>query len=180
MIFVKRNERVTESTTSFWSLLNLVKVKTLIVNFSFLISIFITVAFYLVMSRKSDLLNTVNYFSNTIASISATLMGIVIAGLAILIALVQGKVLGLLLQKSVLQKFLFPFWFLSGTWALSTLLSTSSLFFYDPIGDYIVYYLSFNFFAFTYSLFGTISLMGHAIRLGLFLATLPTTDNSEK
>jgi len=177
---VKRDERITLSSTSFLSLLRISKIKSFIINWSFFFSVVAFILTYLKFKNTTDFSKLAEYYSNIIASVSATLLGIVLAGLAILIALMQGKVLGLLLRKNVLQKFLFPFWIIAASWAISVLLSVSMYLFYEELSTIYVYVLSTESFVFTYSLLGSISLMGHSIKLGIMLAELSAVENSKE
>jgi hypothetical protein len=170
---MSRNERITHKTTGFFSLLKIAGLKNLFLNLSTLIALISTLLFwYYNKNYNPDIQKLIDYYSDTVGSISATLLGIVIAGLAILIAVFQGKILGSLLKNRILQKFLFPFWFVTVMWGLSTfnciLLNTFS----SINKNLLTIVLYFEIFIFVYSLFATISLMGHSIRVGLFLADL--------
>ncbi|MDX5476221.1 MAG: hypothetical protein LPK00_11865 [Bacillaceae bacterium] len=167
-----RDERVTYETTSFWFLLKTVSIKNLFINIRTLLSILFSLSFYYLFTGK-DIDTTAQYFGNTIATISASLLGIVIAGLAILIAVLQGRIFGVLLQKKLLQRFLFPFWFITFLWGISTIICLIIAIFYSMISSQVLLVvMSIEIFIFTYSLLGTVNLMGHSIRIGLFLADL--------
>ncbi|MEN2467641.1 hypothetical protein [Ornithinibacillus sp. FSL M8-0202] len=167
---MKRNERITYKTTSFLALFRIYRFRTLIFNFSFLIAAVLSASFYFFYKDINTTNQIVNFVGTTLSSISASLLGIVIAGLAILIALTQGKTLSILLQRNVLQIFLFPFWILSFFWGISTLICIAIIFLDIINFNYLFYLITFEVFIFTYSVLSTIQLMGHAIRLGLFLA----------
>lgn len=167
---LERNERITYKTTSFIALLKIYKFRTLFFNISFLIAAIVSFSFYIYFKNNYLISLMVDYISTTLSTISASLLGIVIAGLAILIALTQGKTLSILLKRNVLQIFLFPFWLLSFFWGISTL-TCIAINFLDIINfEHIFYLITFEVFIFIYSILSTIQLMGHAIRLGLFLA----------
>jgi hypothetical protein len=68
--------------------------------------------------------------------------------------------------------FLFPFWLLAGFWALSTLVCIALKFFSNLPAEYLLYAIAFESFLFIFSILSTVSLMGDAIRLGLFFASL--------
>jgi hypothetical protein len=165
-----RRERVTSETTNFRSLIRIVTIKPFIKTPIFGISFILTILFWFFFRNVRDFKDLIDYTSDTIASISATLMGIVIAGLAILISLTQGKLLALFLHRNILQKFLFPFWIMTFTWGLSTLFCVLLKLIEWMEPAYHLWVLTIEVFVFSYSLLGTISLMGHAIRFGLYVA----------
>ncbi|MBA2943196.1 hypothetical protein HZF08_33540 [Paenibacillus sp. CGMCC 1.16610] len=144
--------------------------KPFIRTLTFYISLVLSVVFLWFFKNVADFSELIDYTSDTIASISATLMGIVIAGLAILISLTQGKLLTIFLQKNILQKFLFPFWVMTFLWGISSLICIliKLLQWMSPV--ILLYVFTVEVFIFVYALFGTISLMGHAIRFGLYVA----------
>jgi hypothetical protein len=170
-----RNDRVNKKTTSFFYLLGLT-FTSLINTFSFYFAAACSVLLYFLFINVREYSDLINYVSNTIASISATILGIVIAGLAILITLTQGKLLGLFLQKNILQKFLFPFWIVTGMWAISTLLCVVIKLVQYVSFFYIHWLFAIETFVFIYSMFSTVSLMGHSIRMGIYVASLQEND----
>lgn len=138
----------------------------------FYVAIILAGVFYYFIKDVTEFSGLIEYTSDTIASISASLLGIVIAGLAILISLTQGKLLSLFLQKNILQKFLFPFWVFAGAWALSTLICICLKLIEYLDRDILLYVFTFEVFVFVYALLGTVSLMGHAIRFGIYIAQI--------
>ncbi|MGM1050264.1 MAG: hypothetical protein ACQEXX_29660 [Bacillota bacterium] len=174
-----RNERVTSKTTSFYGLLKITTVKPFFITPAFFVAFLLAGVFYYFFKDVTEFSELIEYSSNTIASISATLLGIVIAGLAILISLSQGKLLSIFLQKNILQKFLFPFWVFTGAWALSTLVCISLKLFEYFHYKVLLYIMTFEVFVFVYALLGTVSLMGHAIRFGIYIAQLTEILNDE-
>lgn len=176
---IKRGERVDENI-SFWSLLKTVKIRNLTWKYPvfYLAIVSATLSYFLMTNmNEDDLLLTLTFASNTLTSISASLMGIIIAGLAIIVALSMGNILHLLLRNKILQKLLFPFWFMTLFWSLSTITSISlhfsRLVFTVPLQIYI---FSLEAFFFTYALFGTVGLIGSTIKTMLIIAQLKPKD----
>jgi hypothetical protein len=165
-----------ESNMTFWSLLKTTKVRNLTWKYPvfYIAIIFAYAAYYLLKKMDNDSYKEIfPYVSDTIASISATLMGIIIAGLAIIVALAMGDVLNLLLKNKTLQKLLFPFWFVTLLWALSTLIAILLNFIPLLVSKNIeIYILTFEVFLFIYALFGTVGLIGGSIKIMIIIAQL--------
>jgi len=176
---MKRDERVSSKTTTFMGLLRITTFKPFLATPVFFVAVILAAIFYFYFKDITDFSHLVEYTSDTIASISATILGIVIAGLAILISLTQGKLLSLFLQKNILQKFLFPFWVFTGAWALSTLICIIIKLFQYFEPELLLYIFTTEVFVFVYALLGTVSLMGHAIRFGLYIAQITDVINDE-
>lgn len=172
---LRRGERV-DGNIDFWSLIRVAKVRNITWKYPIFYIAFI-VAFisnkYIRKMDSSSYEGIFPYFSDTIASISATLMGIIIAGLALIVALAMGDVLNLLLKNQTLQKLLFPFWMCTLLWAVSTFISISLNFIHLFLNKNIeIYIISFEIFIFTYTLFATVGLIGSSIRIMIIIAQL--------
>lgn len=170
-----RGERVDENI-SFLSLLRTTKVSNITWKYPvFYISVCIAVITYYYLNKmKVEQYDQIfPYISDTIASISATLMGIILAGLAIIVGLAAGDLLNLLSRGKTLHKLLFPFWFTTLLWAVSTMIAISlnflPIFLTKSIEIYIV---SFEAFIFIYSLLGTVGLIGSSIKILLLISQL--------
>jgi len=176
---LKRGDRVDENI-SFWSLLRNTKIGTLTWKYPiFYFSIIVAYGCYRVFKvlSKDTYVSLFPYISDTIASISATLMGIILAGLAIIVGLAVGDILNLLLKGKILQKLLFPFWFVTLLWAVSTLTAISLYFIPYLVNKEIeIIFLSFQSFIFTYALLGTVSLIGSTIKIMVLIAELVPKD----
>lgn len=176
----RRVERVSTDNTTFFSLFKVVGLRNFVwKSYGFYIAILVTMLFQWIItnydSQKID--KIAEYFGDQIASISATLLGIIIAGFAIILAVANGKILNLLLAESTLQKLLYPFWFISFFWALSTFVAVLIAFLPNLISYSILkYVISAEVFIFTYSLCGTIILIGNTVVLTLHLAELEPPD----
>lgn len=170
---MSRKNRVTPDTVNFYHLLKSVKMTALIFNFSFLFSVLITVLFkYYGSYSKATIQSLIEYLSGIIGPASATLLGIVLTGLAILIALFRENISGLLVKHGLLQRFLFPFWFVSILWGVSTFICTGFKLFQGLPYKYLIYAIHFEIFIFIYALFSTVALLGHAIKVAIILADL--------
>ncbi|RVT67645.1 hypothetical protein [Niallia taxi] len=161
---------------SFWKMLRVTKVGTLTWKYPiFYISICLAVISYYYFSKMDaqSYADIFPYISDTIASISATLMGIILAGLAIIVGLAVGDILNLLLRGKTLQKLLFPFWLVTLLWAISTIIAISLNFVPLFVSKSVeLYLLSFEVFIFTYSVFGTVGLIGSTIKIFVLIAQL--------
>jgi len=107
----RRDERVVENL-SFWSLLKTVKIKNITWKYPiFYVALATAILSHIMIRniRTSDLTKIFDYVSNTITSVSATLMGIIIAGLAIIVALSMGEISALLLRQKILKSYCFHF-----------------------------------------------------------------------
>lgn len=158
---------------SFWRLLHLFRKRYLIINFPFPIAVLIFILTHYLTSHISpkDLIQTVQYLGNIATTSSAALLAIVITGLAVLIALANGKLLNLLLQRETLHRLLFPFWlvsiFLGITLAVSLALSISAIFMDDIQNRWVISIISF---CFAYSTSATIGLVGNTVQIGIKFA----------
>ncbi|MCM3144690.1 hypothetical protein [Brevibacillus sp. MER 51] len=178
----RREERVSTNNTNFFSLFRVVGLRNFVwKNYGFYFALCVTIIFGWVINHTDKLkINDIaEYFGDPIASISATLLGIIIAGFAIILAVANGKILNLLLEDSTLQKLLYPFWFISFFWALSTFLSIVIVFLSNLVSENIMKYVfCAEVFIFTYSLCGTVILIGNTVVLTLHLAELePPEEN---
>lgn len=104
-----------------------------------------------------------------ISGTSSSIFGIVIAALAVTMTIFNEKIVGVLEDKKLLHKFLFPFWFLVFCWGTLILVS-----FFAPIIDQIIgetyklffnYITAFGIWLFIYALFLSINITGLLIRL---------------
>jgi|GEM_PF-2780077 len=178
----RRVDRVSADNTTFISLFKVVGLRNFVwKNYGFYLALITTILFQWIINdydnQKID--NIAKYFGDPIASISATLLGIIIAGFAIILAVANGKILNLLLAESTLQKLLYPFWFISFFWALSTFVAVLIAFLPNVVSYSILkHVLCAEVFIFTYSLCGTVILIGNTVVLTLHLAELEPPNNS--
>lgn len=178
---LKRGERVDPNTLNFWNLLRTVKLKNVTYKYpaTYLAAIISVSIYYFLFSKLSSdrLSKLLEYFSDTMASISATLLGIILAGLAIIVALAAGNILRLMLKGKILHKLLFPFWYVTVLWSISTALSI-----FIGISDlllsnsHVELLLAIEVFIFTYSIYATVGLVGSSIKIMLILAQLVPED----
>lgn len=171
----KRGERV-DGNLTFWSLLRTSKIRNITWKYPvfYLAAIVAYIAYRYLHKMDDESYGAIfNYFSDTIASISATLMGIIIAGLALIVALAMGEVLNLLLREQTLQKLLFPFWYCTLLWSLSTITAIALNFIPLFVNKNVeIYIITFEVFIFTYALFGTVGLIGSSIKIMIIIAQL--------
>ncbi|MFD1850975.1 hypothetical protein [Oceanobacillus bengalensis] len=173
---MKRDERVNYQNTSFLGMLRINKISSLTVkNLGFYLGLILTIIFYYYCRNLSnDLIRKLaDYMTNVLPSVSATLLGIIIAGLAIIVALSTGNIYNHLLENRTLQKLLFPFWYAASLWGVLILLllvlkvllliSTMKVIFIGII--LIIFFLN-------YALFGTMALIGNRIRIMIYLAQI--------
>lgn len=178
---LKREERATYDNTSFFNMLKINGISSLTFkNFGFYCSIFTgALAYYIFEQTKKDTLITdiANYISNILPGVSASILGIIIAGLSIVVALTSGKIIHLLLKNKTLQNLLFPFWFAAALWALLLIFSMVLPLLIKLIPIYILKnFLIIILVVFIYTLYGTISLVGNTIRIMLILAQLSNDE----
>ncbi|ASS75755.1 hypothetical protein CIG75_12685 [Tumebacillus algifaecis] len=177
--FNKRDEKVSVESLSFWSLVRLMEFGNFF-KLSFLISLVVSLLTLAVVRElpEGSLEDVSKYIGNVCAPISGTLLGIVIAGLAILTALSNGGLMQVLLKRKLLQRLLIPFWLISCFWAL-TLGSAIILYILSwilPLEITRWYIIGYSF-LFTYSLCLTVSLVGGTIQVGVLAAEFPTDGN---
>jgi hypothetical protein len=172
---IKRGDKVGDNI-GFWSLLRTAKIKNITWKYPVFYIAAITAYLSYVFLEKMDngsYEEVIPYVSSVIAPISATLMGIIIAGLAVIVALSMGEILNLLLKNKTLQKLLFPFWYCALMWSISTFLAVFLKFVPLFVSKKIeIYMISLEFFVFTYALFATVGLIGSAIKIMIIIAQL--------
>lgn len=176
-----RGDRVTVETTSFFAMLRTVGIRNIVwKNIGFYIALLTSFAtWYYFKERDMDYFKSSSaYIGDTIASVSGTLLGIILAGLAIIVAIANGKILHLLLANKMLQKILTPFWLVSVCWGLSTFICILINFVVSMSSIKIVLALTvMESFIFMYSLCGTINLIGNTIRVMVIIADLIPEDS---
>ncbi|MBJ7956824.1 hypothetical protein JDS77_03665 [Bacillus cereus group sp. N28] len=173
---LKREERTTYDNTSFFSMLKTNGISSLTVtNFGFYLAILTGILFYFILVRMTDqeIPEIANYISNILPGVSASILGIIIAGLSIVVALTSGKIFHLLLKNRTLQNLLFPFWYAATLWGILLFVSMSFPILIKMITiKPLVYILAITFSFFIYTLCGTIALIGNTIRIMIILADL--------
>lgn len=100
---------------------------------------------------------------------SAGIFGIVIAALTLTLTLFHQSLLPIMLEKKLLQRYLFPFWKAVGLWGISILLCFLQIII-ENIGIFskVNFYLTIvEIFIFLYSTFYTVKLTGLVIQLAL-------------
>ncbi|MGZ0084541.1 hypothetical protein ACWNXI_02895 [Caldibacillus thermoamylovorans] len=159
-------------TTNLLKLVLKIGLKRFIHFHGFYFGILSAVSLYYILERitQKQLEEFYKYLGDTIVSVSSSLLGIVIAGLALLIAILKEDILKPLYDSKLLQKFLVPFWVVSWCWGLSTVIG-----FFINVGSYFCigymkFIAPFNIFFFVYGTFATIDLLGNAIKITLIIA----------
>ncbi|QOY36506.1 hypothetical protein AWH56_002125 [Anaerobacillus isosaccharinicus] len=101
-------------------------------------------------------------------TVGASLFAIVLASLAVMTALTNGKLIGLLLKEKTLHDLLFPFWFVASSWGTTILVGLVLYILVQNI-EYFIIPIDFLFpistFLFIFSLVASVSLTGHTIRI---------------
>ncbi|MCU5129368.1 MULTISPECIES: hypothetical protein [Bacillus cereus group] len=173
---LKREERTTYENTSFFSMLKSNGISSLTVtNFGFYLAVLIGIISYftLVRMKNQTIIDIANYISNILPGVSASILGIIIAGLSIVVALTSGKIFHLLLKNKTLQNLLFPFWYAATLWGILLFVSMSFPILIKTITiKLLLYILTITFSFFVYTLCGTIALIGNTIRIMIILADL--------
>lgn len=175
-----RKDRV-KDTLSFWDLLKINGIIPITFGYyAFYFAIVTSVVSYFLLEDmcNNDLTSIYNFVGTTFAPVSAALMGIIIAGLSIMVAFTNGKLLHLLLINQNLQRILFPFWLVAIVWGLSTLLSIVIyvLQFILP-NDYTIILTCIEFGILVYAIFDTIKLVGDTIHAILLFGELIPEDS---
>lgn len=131
---------------------------------------------------RDTLIDIVKYLSNTGSQICSTLLGILIAGLAIIIAVVNGKLANLLLKGNILQRLLFPFWLVAACWGVSLGCLMISYPLYPLLNENgLRFIILAESFLISFSLSATVGLIGNTIQIGLIIAHWnPDGARSEK
>ncbi|MFB5190456.1 hypothetical protein [Alicyclobacillus fastidiosus] len=131
-------------------------------------------------TKPDNFINVAQYIGNTGAQICGTLLGIVIAGLAIITALAAGKLLNILLKDNILHQLLFPFWLCAILWGITL---GSCMLLYPATTLYSVYSLTWACFGviffFVYSTMATIGLVGNSIQIALLAAEYDPNQSSD-
>ncbi|WP_043929797.1 hypothetical protein [Bacillus sp. EB01] len=172
-----RGDKIDLDDLSFIGFLKIVKLRNITIKYpGTYIALLGSFLFYkyIINGKDFDSEKVTAYLGDTVVSVSASLLGIIIAALAILIALAMGEVAHLLLKNKTLQKLLFPFWLVTVFWGLSTFLSIS-IFFFQPIFNgfkYFYFLYSVEVFIFIYALYATIGLIGSSIKIMILVARL--------
>ncbi|MDX8046624.1 hypothetical protein SH601_11590 [Gracilibacillus sp. S3-1-1] len=173
---MKRDERVNFENTSFFGMLKIVRLGTLTYkNFGFYFGLVIAFIFLFITEdfNEKELIDLAEYITGVIPSVAAALLGIIIAGLAIIVALSTEDIYNKLLKNRTLQKLLFPFWYVAALWAITTFSVISLGLIQKFLEVHIIYYLIvFIIFILNYALVSTIKLIGNTIRIMVYLAQL--------
>ena len=126
------------------------------------------IAFIFLKGSKADFYQLSNLLSGSFIGASAGALGIIIAALTMAIALFQQELLPLLLEKKILQKFLFPFWFAVAIWAISLIMSVFLPILYTLKQVRLtVPFFAIEIFLFLYATFYTVNLTGWVVRFAL-------------
>lgn len=157
--------------TTFIGLLRIVKFQP-IVNWSILWALFFTscLIIFTIMqgSFQKDIVTFSDKITSTLLGASAGIFGIVIAALTLTLTLFHQNLLPVMLKASLLQRYLFPFWFAVVLWAANITICLFIMFFHALDQKYlIVPSFSFELFLFLYATFYTVKLTGLVIRLAL-------------
>jgi hypothetical protein len=162
---------LTYEETTFNGLADIVGISTFknwSILWAFLITFWVVGFTYHHGSLQSDLILLSISLTSTLLGASAGIFGIVIASLTISLTLFHQSLLPFMLEKKLLHKFLFPFWFAIGSWAVSIVLCIIlNVFHILKLNDFIVNLFIFELFTFLFSTFYTVSLTGLVIRLAL-------------
>ena len=65
--------------------------------------------------------DSIREFTETLLAVSATLLGMVMAGFSITVALLDTGLLALIRKQGTLSNMLFPFWWIAASWVVSIL-----------------------------------------------------------
>ncbi len=167
---IRKNDSIND--LSFQVLFKMFGWNGLILKPKFFIALLIAAGTKLLLCHLStdNFIDVAKYISNTGASVSGTLLGIVIAGLAIITALSNGKLFNILLEKQVLHQLLFPFWLAAVFWGI-TLGGCMGLYPCITLLSHIVLsWIEFVIvFMFIYSTMSTVGLVGNTVQIGLIL-----------
>ncbi|MDD5129823.1 MAG: hypothetical protein PHS66_02060 [Candidatus Omnitrophica bacterium] len=108
------------------------------------------------------------YFAKELASvllnISASLFGILFAAFAIILSLSDEKFIKFLRKHNVLDKILFPFWFISFLYIINIALDILIKFFPDNIAKY---FTTISILLFFWAIFGTAYLISDTVSFGI-------------
>ncbi|KAA1808164.1 hypothetical protein CN417_01435 [Bacillus thuringiensis] len=173
---IKREERATYDNTSFLSLLKENGIFSLTIgNLGFYVAILLGWLSYRVFinMKQTEITEIAGYISNILPGVSASILGIIIAGLSIIVALTSGKILHLLLKNKTLQNLLFPFWYAAALWGIIIVITMSfPIIIKITTMKILIYSIVFVLSLTIYTLFGTIALIGNTIRIMVILAQL--------
>jgi hypothetical protein len=165
------NELTWEETT-FYGLFKKAGGSTL-KNWTWFWAAILTIGFGVFFTQNStnlqeDLFSLSSAFAGTLLGAAAGIFGIVIAALTITITLFRKSLLPIMLRENLLQKFLFPFWFLVVLWAANIVLCVLLFAIQVLKQKYLTPFIFFlELFLFLYATFYTVRLTGLVIRLAL-------------
>ncbi|WP_429844560.1 hypothetical protein [Brevibacillus sp. FIR094] len=163
--------QLTYESTTFLGLLKIVRFREF-KTWSFYWAIIFTTSFIIFIVRNksegSDFISLSSLLSGTLLGASAAIFGIVIAALTLTITLFHQSLLPVMLEKQLLQKYLFPFWFAVVLWS-ANIVTCLILLILQALKQncFIPFFLSLELFLFLFATFYTVSLTGLVIRLAL-------------
>lgn len=146
-----------------------------LVGKSLFISLTLGVVIRILLERLDlvEIDNFSRYLGTTGSSIGGGVLGIVIAGLAIISALSNGGLSKVLLKNRLLHRLLFPFWLVSIIWCISILVFIALYFeIYFADEQFMRWLVTISCFVFTYALTSTVGLIGNTIQIGVISAKL--------
>lgn len=164
------NEKVNYEETKFYGLLKIVKldpIKNWSIVWAFLL-VASMVLYTVCYERFLDVSKVAILTTSTLLSASAAIFGIVIAALTLTITLFHQKLLPIMLERKLLHKYLFPFWFAVSLWGMNVFLFLG-LMFLQVLANALVIAIVFSVavFLFLFATFYTVSLTGLVVQLAL-------------
>lgn len=169
----RKAKEIKESDKILTEIIQVIGYKNIIFNFGFIFSLLITFVYWMYYSNYNIDKNLLyEYMGDTLLSTSGALLGIVIAGLAIIMAVLQERILHALYKLNLLKKFLYPFGFISILWGSSTLICFFIDLFSLTKSEFLIPLVFFEIFLFTYALCSTVGLILDTLKIALVLAKL--------
>lgn len=159
-----------ESTT-FWGLLKIAG-KREFMSWSLYWALLLTAGIVIFTIRNNspgnDFVSIASQLSATLLGASASIFGIVIAALTLTITLFHQSLLPAMLEKQLLHKYLFPFWYAVVLWCVNIFMGLLLIIFNSLKQTcFIPFTISLELFLFLYATFFSVSLTGLVIRLAL-------------
>ncbi|MGG4444798.1 hypothetical protein [Brevibacillus fortis] len=163
--------KITFESTTFWGLLKIVGIKEFLswsLYWAFILSAGLIIFIIRNNSPGSDFVTLASQLSGTLLGASAAIFGIVIAALTLTITLFHHSLLPAMLERQLLHKYLFPFWYAVALWCVNIFVGLLLIIFISlKQVCFIPFAISLELFLFLYATFYTVSLTGLVIRLAL-------------
>lgn len=173
MIGIPRKERhKNQNQYSFFNSLKNYGIHHIVFSWDTFISIFVVgVVYYFkdtLFPNSTIFYEMVEKLVYIFISVGASLFAIVLTALAVMTALTNGKLIGLLSIDNTLTDLLLPFWVVSFTWGFTVILGVILyiIILAEIINATLIVILFFMcLFIFIFSIIATVSLTGHTIRI---------------